>query len=303
MHILIAGGTGNVGHRLVKHLIEYGNTVTVVSRRPFRPYSLPAKINFVQWDGQTTGAWAQHLERAGAVVNLVGAGIADKRWSDERKRELLSSRVEAGHAISQAINAAAKKPAVLIQASAVGYYGAQTGDEEILETGAAGTDFLADLCVEWESATDAVEQLGVRRGVLRTGVVLDNQGGALPKMAAPFHLFVGGPVGNGQQWFSWIHYRDLANAVRFLMETKSAGGVFNLTAPNPVRNRDFSTALGQALNRPSFFPVPGVALKTVFGEMSSVLLAGQRVVPAQLQKLGYQFEFETVEAALTDLCR
>ncbi len=300
MRVLITGGTGVIGRRLVNHLIRHGDVVTVVSRQRFRPATLPGKIYFARWDGKTAEGWCQYIEKVDAVVNLAGAGLADARWSDERKKVLTDSRVNAGKAVAEAIEVAKNKPKTLIQVSAVGYYGAQK-DDIITESSNAGGDFLATLCQQWEASSQAVEDMGVRRVIIRTGVVFDMKGGALPRMVLPFRLFAGGPVGSGRQWLSWIHYRDAVNAIRFLLDNESATGSVNLSAPNPLTNRDFARTLGKVMKRPALMPVPSFVLKIFFGEMSTVLLDGQRVMPERLGELGYQFEFPEAKEALADI--
>lgn len=299
MRVLIAGGTGTIGRRLVEHLIRQGDYVTVLSRQPYKPATLPAKIRFAQWDGKSVEGWGPLVKDVDAIVNFAGAGLSDARWSPERKKLIVESRVNAGQALVEAIRAAENKPKVLIQASAVGFYG--PGKTAITESAGPGDDFLAGVCKQWEASTEAVEEMGVRRVVIRSGVVLDSAGGALPKMAMPFRFFVGGPVSFGRQWVSWIHYLDEVRAIRFLIENESVSGAVNLTAPNPVQNRTLARAIGQALNRPSLFPVPGFVLKIIFGEMSTVLLDGQQVLPGRLDGCGFQFKFPAVEQAVQDL--
>lgn len=301
MQILIAGGTGTIGRRLVRHLLEHGHVVKVVSRQVYKPANLPAKIIFAQWDGKTAAGWGHLIEGVDAVVNLAGAGIGDAKWTEARKKEIIDSRINAGKAVVEAISTASAKPKVLIQSSAVGYYGPQNNDEVITEDNGPGNDFLTKTCLAWEASTEAVEALGVRRVVIRSGVVLDMQGGALPRMILPFRFFVGGPIGSGRQWFSWIHYGDEVEAIRFLIQTETAHGPFNLTAPNPVRNRVLARVIGRVLKRPALAPAPGFVFKAVFGEMSTVLLDGQQAVPKRLQELGYQFKFPQVEEALRDI--
>ncbi|GAB4434588.1 MAG: TIGR01777 family oxidoreductase [Anaerolineae bacterium] len=301
MQIVIAGGTGTIGRRLVYHLLQHGHVVKVVSRQPFKPANLPAKIIFAQWDGKSAQGWGSLVDGADAVVNLAGAGIADEAWTEARKKEIQESRVKAGQAIVEAISAASAKPKVLIQSSAVGYYGVQNNDKVLTEDHPPANDFLGRTCQDWEASTAAVEALGVRRVVIRSGVVLDMQGGALPRMVLPFRFFAGGPIGSGQQWFPWIHYCDEVEAIRFLIQTEAASGPFNLTAPNPVRSRELAKAIGKVMKRPAFAPAPAFAFKTMFGEMSTVLLDGQQAIPKRLQELGYQFRFSQVEAALRDL--
>ena len=303
MHVLIAGGTGPVGQRLADNLFHHQHTVTILSRQKYKPANLPAKVGFAQWDGKSAEGWGHLVEKVDAIVNLAGAGLADERWSDERKQMIRESRVAAGQAVTEAIQAAANKPQVLIQSSAVGYYGPHKSGT-ITEDSPAGNDFLAKVCVDWENSTKAVEELGVRRAIIRSGVVLDTAGGALPKMLIPFRLVVaGGPIGSGRQWISWIHYADEADAIRFLLENEAAQGPFNLTAPHPARNREFMKTIGQVMHRPAFMPVPAFALKLMFGEMAMVLLEGQHVVPERLQALGYEFKFPTIKEALTDLLK
>jgi uncharacterized protein (TIGR01777 family) len=301
MHVLIAGGTGSIGQRLMAHLLTHGYQVSVLSRRSIRPPLLPRQVGYLQWDGKTTTGWGLALDNIDVVVNLAGAAIAGARWTNKRKKLLLNSRVDSGTALVEAFGAAERKPAVLIQSSAVGYYGPQDADALITEDHAPGSDFMADICVQWEASTAAVEEMGVRRVVIRTGVVLDPDDGALPRLALPFKLMAGGPLGSGKQWFPWIHYFDEVDAVKFLIETETARGPFNLTAPNPLQNKDFAQAIGQAMNRPALIPTPAIALKPLLGELSNTLLNGQRVVPARLQALGYSFRFPEAEAALNDL--
>jgi uncharacterized protein len=208
--------------------------------------------------------------------------------------------VGSGRAVLEGLRRAAEKPRVLVQGSAVGYYG-DTGDPRVTEEHPPGRDFLADVCVEWEDSTAEAEALGVRRPVIRTGVVLAREGGALPRMALPFRFFAGGPLASGRQGFPWIHLADEVAAIRFLLEREDADGPFNLTAPEPVTNREFSAALGRALHRPSLLPAPEFALRIALGEMADMLLHGQRAVPQRLQELGFAFRFAEPEPALRDL--
>jgi len=300
MHILVTGGTGTIGRRLVAHLILKGHTVTVVSRQPYKPASLPAKIGFAQWDGKTAEGWGRLVEEADAIVNLAGAGIGDARWTKERKKLIVDSRVNPGNAIVEAVRAAENKPGVVVQSSAVGYYGTEHSGA-ITESANAGDDFLAEVCKKWEASTQTVEDMGVRHVVIRSGVVLDTQGGALPRMLLPFRFFAGGPVGSGRQWVSWIHYFDEVDAINLLLQEESVSGAVNLTAPYPVQNRTLAKAIGKAMKRPSFMPVPGFVMKLIFGEMATVLLDGQQALPGRLEGLGYQFKFPKIEAAMEDL--
>ncbi len=299
MHTLITGGTGVIGRRLVEHLTQHSYEVTVISRRASKPATLPTNVNFARWDAKTAAGWGHLAEKADVIVNLAGAGLADSRWTAAYKKEIESSRINSGRAITEAIGAATNKPQLLIQMSAVGYYG--SGDKAVTEENGPGNGFLADLCRAWESATEPVEEMGLRRLLLRSGVVLDNRGGALPKMAQPFYFMVGGPVGSGRQWMPWIHHQDVVEAIRFLIEHETVSGPVNLTSPKPLRNREFVKVMGRVLHRPALAPAPAFVLKLIFGEMASILLEGQQVVPNRLQTLGYQFKFPTLEAALSEL--
>ena len=300
MRIIITGGTGLIGRQLAGSLLQDNHEVIVLTRTPDRRSGLPASVRVVGWDGRSAAGWGQYADGAGAIVNLAGAGIADSRWSEQRKREIVESRVNAGKAVVEAIQAATNKPSVVIQSSAVGYYGSR-GSELLSEESAPGNDFLADVCIDWEKSTEAVEALGVRRAVIRTGIVLSTEGGALPKMLLPFKFFAGGKLGDGRQYFPWIHMADEVGAIRFLIDTAQASGPFNLAAPNPPSNAAFVKAVGEAMGRPSAVPAPGFALKAAFGEMSTVLLDGQRAEPKRLLALGYRFRFTDPVAAVRDV--
>lgn len=301
MRVLITGGSGLIGSALARELGEAGQDVVVLSRDPSRVKDLPPNVRAVRWDGVSADGWADLVEGPdAAIVHLAGEGIAEGRWSDERKRRIVDSRVRSSTAVAAAIRQAKVKPRVLLQGSAVGYYGA-CGDEVVSEEHAPGSNFLSKVCVDWEKSTAEVESLGVRRALLRTGIVLAKDGGALPKMALPFRLFAGGPLGSGRQWVPWIHLADEVGAIRFLLETEAARGPFNLSAPEPVENRDLGRALGEVLHRPSLLPTPGFALHLALGEMAAMVLEGQRAVPQALQKLGYTFRFPDLRRALHDL--
>lgn len=300
MRVLITGGSGLIGRPLAQSLIERGHEVIVLSRQPEKTSRLLPDTVVELWDGRTTKGWGHLIEGTDAVVNLAGANIAEGRWTAERKRLIRESRLSAGRAVMEAVEGATCRPRVLIQASGVGYYG-DCGDELLTEGNGAGGDFLAQLAVEWEAGTAGVEQLGVRRAVIRTGVVLSMKGGGLPRMVLPFRLFVGGRMGDGRQWFPWIHLSDEVNAIRFLINKESARGIFNLTGPNTVTNGDFSRMLGRQLGRPSLVPLPAFILRMVFGEMADVLLVSQRAIPQRLMQLGYVFRFPDAAGALNDL--
>ena len=300
MRVVITGGSGLIGSALAREMGSSGHEVVVLTRDPSRVKTLPPGTRAVQWDGKTARGWSSLLDEGTAIVHLAGDAIAEGRWTDEKKRRIRQSRVESGQAVMAAIQEAKSRPRVLLQGSAVGYYGA-CGDEVVEESHPPGNDFLAEVCVEWEASTAGAEALGVRRPVLRTGIVLSDQGGALPRMALPFRLMAGGPLGNGRQWFPWIHVADEVGAIRFLIEREEAGGPFNLSSPDPLTSRDFGRALGRVLMRPSFAPAPGFALRLLLGEMADALLHGQRAVPRRLLDLGYVFRYREAVEALRNL--
>jgi uncharacterized protein (TIGR01777 family) len=300
MRVLIAGGTGLIGQALSQAMVAEGHDVVVLTRQPERAKKM-AGVQLQQWDGRSAAGWGHLAEGAGAIVNLAGAGIADQRWSAARKSESRQSRIDAGKAVMEAIAGAAVKPGVLIQSSAVGYYGTQTGDAEVDERVSPGGDFLAKVCFDWEASTAGAVRQGVRRAVIRTGVVLSLAGGAFPKQLLPFKLFAGGPVGSGRQWYPWIHLEDEVRAIQFLIANPKAEGPFNLSASQPVTNQEFGRLIGEVMGRPSFLPAPGFAMQAVFGEMAVILLEGQRAVPQRLLELGFVFKYPTAQEALRAL--
>ena len=308
MRIIIAGGTGLIGRALTTELIQAGHEVTLLSRSPRPPADLPASVQVAGWDGKTSQGWGHLVEGAGALVNLAGENIAGEaffpsRWTAERKRRIRQSRLDAGAALVSAVQAAQVKPPLLVQSSAIGFYGPQAPSDGLTldEYSPAGSDFLADLCQAWEASTAEVEALGVRRVIIRTGVVLSSQGGAFTRLLLPFKFFAGGPLGSGRQVLSWIHLADEAGAIRFLIENPAASGAYNLTAPAPLANAEFAKTIGKVMGRPSFMPVPGFVFKLLFGEVATVVLDGQRVLPQRLQALGYGFKFPAAEPAIRDL--
>lgn len=299
MNVLIAGGSGLIGSSLTQALLQAGNKVWILSRSPER-VRLPAGAQAVGWDAATTQGWGEWIEHVDAMVNLTGENLGAGRWTATRRARFYSSRVDSGKAILAAIAQAASKPKVLIQSSAIGYYG-NGGDRELDESSPAGSDSLAQLCVDWENSTRAVEELGVRRVVIRTGVALAPDAEVFKRLSLPFRLFVGGPVGSGRQWLAWIHMTDVIAAIQFLIENPAAQGPYNLTAPQPVRNADFGRLLARVMRRPYWMPVPAFALKLVLGEMSRLVLDGQRAVPRRLLEAGYPFRYSQLETALHSL--
>lgn len=293
MKIVVAGGTGFVGEPLVGELVHRGHSVFVLTRRAS---PLPTGTPLV-WDGRTQGAWADQVANADAVVNLAGESIADGRWTDERKKRILASRIDSTGAIVQALRHDPSAQRVLINASATGFYGVR-GDEELDETSNRGEGFLADVVDRWEKAAREAEAFA-RVVLLRFGVILARDGGALPKMVLPFRLGAGGPIGNGRQWMSWIDRVDVIRMVVWALENDAVRGVFNATAPEPVRNRDFARALGRALHRPALVPTPAFALRIALGEMANeLLIGGQRVVPNRALREGFRFEAGSLEQSL-----
>jgi uncharacterized protein len=298
--VVVAGGTGLIGREFCSRLLELNYEVVILSRQEI--HTDHKAVIYARWDGKTVGAWQQYFENASAVVNLSGENIGAGWWTDERKQLILSSRVKAGKAITKAFEMTQSKPAVLLQSSAIGYYGS-SGEQIVNETTPAGNDFLAKICLDWEGATQTVELMGVRRVVLRTGIVLSLEAGALPRLLLPTRLFAGGALGSGRQYWSWIHLADQINAMLYLMEHDQTSGVYNLTAPNPVRMSDFGKTLAAVLGRPYWLPVPAFALKLLLGEMSRLLLDSQRILPGRLEEAGYNFIYPEIRPALESLLR
>lgn len=298
MKCVIAGGSGFLGQALCNRLVSKGHEVVVLTRGAPRT---DGSIRFVTWPAEdVTGPWHEELNGAGAVINLAGAGLADKRWNASRKEELRASRILATRALVSAIRSVASRPPALLSGSAIGFYGGHPADvPEFDESGPPGSDFLATLCVDWETEARAAEALGCRVVLIRTGVVLSKDGGALQKLLPPFRFFVGGRLGSGRQVWSWIHLEDWLSLVAWLIDQPAASGPYNCTAPNPSNNTALSKALGAALSRPSWFPVPGFVLRLIVGEMAGVaLLAGQRVIPKRAIDAGFSFQYPHIDAAM-----
>lgn len=294
--VLVTGGTGLVGRRLVEALVADGRPVRVVSRRA-DPGGLPAAVECVQWNGRDLSREA--LAGVGALVHLSGEPIFGGLPSQARRQRIRESRVDSTGRIVAALAAqpAAERPACLVCASAVGYYGSR-GEQELDEDAAPGEGFLAEVCRDWEAAARGAEALGLRRVSLRTGVVLAREGGALPLMALPFRLGLGGRLGSGRQWFPWIHADDLVALVRAALDDARYRGPVNASAPEPVRNAELTRALGRVLGRPTLLPVPAIALRLALGDLADELLGSRRVLPRAALERGFAFAHPTLESAL-----
>jgi hypothetical protein len=304
MRIFLTGGTGMIGVRLIRKLRERGDEVVVLSRRPDAWTRVGQDCRVIVGDPTQAGAWQDDAAGCDAVVNLAGLNIFEKRWSDAVKAELLASRVESAHRVVEALAKSPRRadgsPKVLVNASAIGYYGPH-GDEELTEDSPPGDDTLARICVEWEAAARPAEGSGVRVALVRTGVVLDREGGALKPLLLPFKMGAGGPVGSGKQYWSWIHHADEVGIVLLALDHSEAKGPINATAPKPVTSKAFGKAFGAALGRPAFLPTPAFGLRLLLGEVSGAITKGQRVLPKRALELGYRFQHPEVGAALREI--
>jgi uncharacterized protein (TIGR01777 family) len=299
MNIILAGGTGLIGRELTAALLADHHHVWVLSRNP-RAASMVPGAELVAWDAHTSTGWGHLVDEAGAIFNLAGENLGAHLWTPAHKEKVLSSRANAGKAVMQALTEAKHRPGVLVQASAIGYYGAS--DTRILdESSPAGKDWQAKVCLDWESSTREAERMGMRRVVVRTGLVLTKKGGVLPRLLLPFRLFGGGPLGSGRQYYSWITMRDEIQALLFLLKDENTSGVYNLTAPNPIQQAGFGRAIAQVLRRPYWFPAPAFAMRLALGEMSTLVIDGQRVVPSRLSEAGYKFNDEQLKPALQSI--
>lgn len=306
MRVAITGATGFVGSRLVEMLSQDGHSIVVLTRNAERarrvfPESRFPSIEIVAYTPQESGPWQRSISGCDGVVNLAGAPIADDRWTPERKQEIMDSRKIGTQKIVEAIAHADPKPNVLVNSSAIGYYGtSETATFD--ESSNSGDDFLAQVCQAWEAAAREVKNTGTRLVILRTGIVL-GMGGAIAKMLTPFKLFAGGPIGSGKQWFSWIHRDDLVTLIIKALTDEQMEGVYNATAPNPVRMSTFCHELGKAMNRPSWLPVPDFALELLLGDAAQVVLEGQQVLPKRTQDSGFTYTYGELPKALDDIVR
>ncbi len=297
MKVIVTGSTGLVGQALIRSLISEGHGVTRLVRGEAQTFRAPNSVA-VQWEPVTGVVDAKELEGHDAAVHLAGESIADGRWTDEKKRRIRDSRVVGTRLFAETLAGLKDKPKVLVSASAIGFYG-NRGSEVLVEESASGDDFLSEVCREWEKAALPASQAGIRIVHLRIGVVLSADGGALQKMLTPFKLGVGGKVGSGEQYMSWITLDDLVGIIRYALTNEEMRGPVNAVAPNPVTNAEFTKALGNVLGRPTIFPMPAFAARLAFGEMAdALLLSSTRVEPARLKESGFKFAEAEIEGAL-----
>jgi uncharacterized protein (TIGR01777 family) len=299
MKILITGGTGFVGSNLTARLIKEGYEVTILTRSIKGTEKKVPGISYLQGDPTKKGVWQQAISEHDAIINLAGTSIFS-RWSEEYKQDMRDSRIQTTRNLVEGINEKSGKKITLLSTSAVGYYGFHD-DEELTETSPSGNDFLAKLAYDWEQEASRATAKGARVVITRFGIILGDKGGALGQMIPLFKRYIGGPIGNGRQWFSWIHMQDLVAAFVFLLKNENITGAVNFCSPNPVRNRDLARALGAALHRPSFIPAPGFMIRLILGEFGSVILKGQRVIPRRLSEQGFKFQYPDIKKALESL--
>ncbi|QKZ03107.1 TIGR01777 family oxidoreductase [Pseudomonas eucalypticola] len=298
MHILLTGGTGLIGRKLCQHWLAQGHQLTVWSRQPASVARLCGRA--VRGIGRLEDLGSEPVD---AIVNLAGAPIADRPWTDTRRQLLWKSRIGLTEQLLAWLEQREQRPAVLVSGSAVGYYG-DGGERELTEQSQpVRKDFASDLCIAWEETAQRAEALGIRVVLVRTGLVLASEGGMLKRLKVPFKLGLGGPIGNGRQFMPWVHIDDQIALIDFLVHKADASGPYNACAPEPVRNREFARRLGRALHRPAFMPLPGLVLRATLGEMSDLLLGGQRARPVRLLAEGFGFRFNDLQTALDDLAR
>lgn len=296
MKILITGGTGFVGTQLTSRLIKDNHEVTILTRSLKGAKGSSPGVSYLEGDPTRNGPWQEAIKNHDALINLAGASIFSK-WTEEHKKAIRESRVNTTQNIIEGIPQQSQKGFTLFSTSAVGYYGFHK-DEELIEESPPGNDFLARIAVEWEGEALKAREKGARVVITRFGIVLGEKGGALGQMIPLFEKYIGGPIGSGRQWFSWVHIKDLTEAFAFLLKHPEISGPVNVCSPNPVRNRDLAKALGKALHKPSFMPAPGFMVKWVLGEFGSVILEGQKVIPRRLLESGFTFQYPDIDAAL-----
>lgn len=301
--IIITGATGLIGQQLTIKLTDMGYKITIFTRNPDNAQKkLPNVHKVVKWEYDYVDEWLHELESVDAVIHLAGANLSTKRWNKEYKKLLYDSRIISTKKLIEAIKTVERKPKVFITASAIGYYGNRS-DEILTEESEAGKDFLANLCNDWEKEAKNVEQFGVRSVQIRTGLALSRNEGALKQMLPVFKYFIGGPLGNGKQWYSWLHIEDIINVYIKVLESEILSGPINAVSPNPVTMKKFAKILGEVLHRPSLFSVPKIILLLVIGQVAEVVTSSQRVVPEKLLNSSFKFKFEKLEDALRDILK
>jgi uncharacterized protein len=296
--IIITGATGLIGSHIAFKLIERGDRVTILSRSAEKAKQIiPGAAEYVSWN-LNNSEWYSSLEEKDVVIHLAGESIMAKRWNARHKKNILSSRTEGTKAIVKAINSVSKKPKLFISASAIGYYG--SSEESVDENSKPGNDFLANVVRAWENSSEELDKT-VRKVIVRIGLVLDKNDGALARMIPAFKFFVGGPIGSGKQWFSWIHINDVVGIFQFAIDNEDVDGIFNAASPSPVKMKEFARTLGKVMHRPSMMKVPGVALRLILGEAADAVLGGVHVVPKRTIEAGYKFRFSALEDALENI--
>ena len=302
MKVLVAGATGFIGKELLKWLSEKGYEIVLLTRNPDSArFRIPIHCETIVWDPFENTIPSSALKGVDAVINLAGENIANGRWSPDRKRKLIESRVLSVRRLIDVMTHMDQKPKAFISASAIGFYG-DRGDEQLRETDSKGQGFLSDVCQAWEQEIFKAKDIGVRTVAYRMGMVLGHDGGALEKMLPPFKLGVGGRLGSGSQWMSWIHIKDLVAMLIYAIENPSIDGIYNAVSPNPLRNKEFTKTLGQVLKRPTFFPVPIIFLKMILGELSELIHGSQRVIAGKISGAGFEFKYPQLEEALREVC-
>jgi uncharacterized protein (TIGR01777 family) len=301
MRIMVTGGTGFIGSAVIKYLSPLPHDLVLLTRGSSRMELRGAlTVKYVHWDPSLPGPWEKEVNGCDVIINLIGKNVFEERWNDTVKQQILNSRVTATNLLVDAIGKAEQRPSLLISASAVGYYG-DRAEETITEASAGGTDFLADVVKQWEGAAYRAEQFGVRVATPRIGLVLERTGGMIGKMLLPFRLFAGGPIGSGRQYLPWVHMDDVVRGLLYPMENTEFSGVYNLVSPYPVPMKQFAATFGSVLHRPSWLPVPDIALHLLYGEGAKVILSGQKALPERLLSSGYTFSFPELKSALENI--
>jgi hypothetical protein len=301
--IVITGATGLIGKELCKELIINGDEVSIFTRDPSKAEVLiKGAKEYIFWNYEKPEEWENYIGGKNAIIHLAGASIVDKRWTENYKKTILKSREISTKNLVMAIESTAQKPELFISSSAVGFYG-NAANEVLTESSKNGSDFLSKVCKTWEVATEKIEAQGIRRVILRTGIALSKEGGALKRMLPSFKMFLGGYLDSGKQWFPWIHIQDLINIYIYALDNIYLNGIVNAVSPNPVRADEFANCVGKTIHRPSLFPVPLFILKLAIGNAAEAIVASQRVIPKKLLDAGFKFKFERIEEAIKDLLK